>query len=592
MISLFILMSVWGTPAPDKDSADKTPEGGAYTVAHTTASAQPVAGMPEKKEGTHDVGLFYFTWLGQHPGGQKGIYNISQLLQTNPEALYRADDSRHSPLGQYHFWGEPLYGYYNSADPWVITRHIELLTMAGIDYLMLDATNSFYYPEVVTTLLDRLSFFRSQGWPVPKIAFYTNSASGTTVSHIYKRFYASGKHESCWYSPGGKPLIIGITEHNRKASDQTLSGNFKDVVSKDLEQYFDVREAQWPTGIYNKAAFPWISWDYPQRIHKGGVISVSVAQHGPATIVFSDTLHTKGRGYDVLAEKNTTAGVRSGKNYQSQWETVFKNEKRVNNVFITGWNEWVAIKMKNEKGIFFVDAFNEAFSRDIEMMKDGYGDDFYLQTIANIRKFKYNYKERGGGGNKTRIRILDTTLHQWNKAAAWFQDFRGDAIPRNFAGFAPSVHYWDSSARNDIVSIKVTNDKKNLYILVETALPVTAYNVTDRNWMNILLSTGHHEQDFGGFSYIVNRRPGTGGTTSVERSVGSGRWSDTGKARMHIWGNHMQVSIPLRMLKLNHHGTVGIKVADNVTRNADIMDYYITGDSAPIGRLAYLYSLN
>lgn len=31
------------------------------------------------------------------------------------------------------------------------------------------------------------------------------------------------------------------------------------------------------------------------------------------------------------------------------------------------------------------------------------------------------------------------------------------------------------------------------------------------------------------------------------------------------------------------------KVADNVTQYTDIMDYYISGDSAPIGRLNYAY---
>ncbi len=586
-------MNVWWMQGSAKDSTDKVTDANAYTVAYTGAPEQQSFTSLIKKKGRHEVGLFYFTWLGQHPGGQKGTYTIGKLLQTDPAALYRADGTPQSPLGQYHFWGEPLYGYYNSADPWIINRHIELLTMAGIDYLVLDATNAFYYPEVVTTLLNRLAFFREQGWAVPKIAFYTNSSSGTTVAHIYKQFYASGRYEAQWYRPKEKPFIIGITENNHKASDQTRSGNFKDFVSKELQQYFDVREAQWPTGMYNSAAFPWISWDYPQRIHDGGIVSVSVAQHGPQTIVFSDTVHTRGRGYDVQTKKNTEPGVRTGKNYQGQWETVFNNKDRISNVFITGWNEWVAIKMANDKGVYFVDAFDEAFSRDIEMMKDGYGDHFYLQTIANIRRFKYDSTVVKVRAPKMIINIRDTALHQWKKAPAMFKDFEGDAVPRDFAGFAPAVHYRDSSARNDIISVRVTNDKKNLYLLVETAQPVTAYNGTDRNWMNLLLSTGSWQPGFEGFHYIINRRPGPGGTTSVERSIGGFQWSDAGTARMQVWGNYLQVSIPLHTLGLHKPGTaIGIKIADHVTRYDDMMDYYVTGDSAPIGRLAYLYQLN
>lgn len=572
------------------------PNVGNPTVDYITATDALGRQVPEitiRKKAAREAGLFYFTWLGQHPGGQTGTYSITHLLQTNPAALYQKSSNALSPAGQYHFWGTPLYGYYNSADPWIITRHIELFTMAGIDYLVLDATNSFYYPEVVTTLLDRLAFFLDQGWTVPKIAFYTNSASGTTVANIYKRFYTSQKYASLWYCPRGKPMIIGITQHNRKASDQTRYGAFKDFIADTLQARFDVREAQWPTGLYNKHAFPWISWNYPQQIHEGGIISVSVAQHGPETIVFSDTIHTKGRGYDVVTKKNTSSGVRTGINYQSQWETVFSNVSHVSNVFITGWNEWIAIKSANEKEVFFVDAFNETFSRDIEMMKGGYGDNFYLQTIANIRRFKYDSVASRVPDKKRTLNIRDTGLQQWSPVGTCFKDFKGDAIPRNFAGFAPSVYYTDSSARNDIVSIKVTNDKKNLYLLVATARPVTAYNGTDQNWMNILLRTGSRQLDFGGFNYIINRRPGAKGTTMVERSTGGYRWSTAGTARLQVWSNYIQVAIPLRILDLREPGTaIGIKVADHVTRYDDIMDYYVTGDSAPIGRLAYLYSLN
>ena len=34
---------------------------------------------------------------------------------------------------------------------------------------------------------------------------------------------------------------------------------------------------------------------------------------------------------------------------------------------------------------------------------------------------------------------------------------------------------------------------------------------------------------------------------------------------------------------------IEFKVSDNVTNYDDIMDYYVTGDSAPIGRLSFSY---
>jgi hypothetical protein len=39
----------------------------------------------------------------------------------------------------------------------------------------------------------------------------------------------------------------------------------------------------------------------------------------------------------------------------------------------------------------------------------------------------------------------------------------------------------------------------------------------------------------------------------------------------------------------NENCSFEFKIADNVTRYGDIMDYYVNGDSAPIGRLSYSY---
>mgnify|MGYP007049601001 FL=1 len=52
----------------------------------------------------------------------------------------------------------------------------------------------------------------------------------------------------------------------------------------------------------------------------------------------------------------------------------------------------------------------------------------------------------------------------------------------------------------------------------------------------------------------------------------------------------MLLSVPLKALGLSADNCfVQLKVADNVQNPGDIMDYYVTGDSAPIGRLSYTY---
>ena len=89
------------------------------------------------------VGMFYFIWLGQH--GAQEIYDISKIRpEYGDEVTFHKDVPGISPANNFHWWGEPLYGYYNSGDRWVIRRHLELLTDAGVDFLVFDTTNAYH----------------------------------------------------------------------------------------------------------------------------------------------------------------------------------------------------------------------------------------------------------------------------------------------------------------------------------------------------------------------------------------------------------------------------------------------------------------
>lgn len=547
----------------------------------------PSAGKQTKEK---TVGVFYSLWLGQHQSGQKNIYNIQQLSETNPEALNDVKGRPESPLNEFHFWGEPLYGYYSMSDTWVITRHIELLTNAGVDYLCIDATNRVLYPEPVRNLLRILTMFMEQGFKAPKVVFYTNSFSGTTVDDLYNQFYKPGTYDHLWFSPSGKPMIIGITEKNGKASDMTKHNEFTDFIKPEMQKYFDVRESQWPNGDYNPASIPWMSWQYPQWNHNG-TVAVPVAQHSHSAIVASAMHPESSRGYNNATgkvEKDWTAGA----SFQTMWDAVFQSKANIDHVLITSFNEWMAIKYANAHGhdkVFFVDVYNHEFSRDIEMMRGGYQDNFYLQLVRNIRRFKLKETPPLGFIEKT-IDISKQTDKQWNDVAAVYTDVAGDAMTRNFSNAAGTQQYIDSSNRNDITEIKVAHDKKNVYFRVTTALPVTPHNSEDVNWMNILINTKKQGSNFAGFQYIINRKPITHKKTAVEQSSGGYNWKTTGYAQYVINSNVMQVAVPLHVLGLTADKvSFEFKVSDNVTKYDDIMDYYITGDSAPVGRMNYAY---
>ena len=523
------------------------------------------AGETGKKK---DVGIFYFVWLGQHPGQQKGIYDISKLLKEAPEDLWAAPEGTpKSPAGQFHFWGEPLYGYYDSRDPWVVTRHVELLMNAGIDYLMFDTTNAVVYPESISVVLNVLKKFASQGFDVPKVAFYTNSASGRSVQMIYDNFVKSGEWDGLFYSPKGKPMVVGLTKKN-KSSDQ---GTNPDYISDELQEIFDVRESQWPNAPYDENAFPWMSWDNPQRLHNG-VISVSVSQHSVETVTFSDTTTCRGRGWDAKTHKEIKEDFRNGRNFRNQWQTVFDNIDKIDNVFVTGWNEWIALKLLNgKKEAIFVDLFNEEFSRDAEMMRGGYGDNFYMLLAENVRRYK---GDCGVAAQKGRV----------------FRDFEGDALVRDFKNFDGSGRYIDSSARNDIVEITVSESAAAVTFEVRTASDVIPYAQGDLNWMNILVRTDDSSDKAFEYDYVINRYPTVNGVTTVERICADGRKVLSGRATYSVSGDILRVTVPFEALGLEA-GDVhfGFKVADNVADPDDIMEYYVSGDSAPIGRLSFDY---
>lgn len=567
----------------DKDDASVSDE--QFTVNSLCATddlGRVISPKGEKDEKKY-VGIWYSLWEGQHQSLQYEINNIQLLLdEGNVSKLNDLSDA-----GQFYYWGKPLYGYYNMQDPWVLTRHIELFTMAGIDFLCIDATNQFDYLDVGETLLGLLKKFKEQGFNVPKVMFYTNTMSGTTVDKIYKDYYKSGEWDDLWFAPNGRPMIVGYTENNGYASDMTKFNNQKDYVSDKMRIYFDLKESQWPNGEMNvEEGFPWMSWKCPQVNHSG-YMAVPVAQHGHGSATSVSRMSPEcSRGYNNYTGK-VEGDWKEGLSFQNMWDNAIANKDDVHTVLMCSWNEWMAQKQPGTGE--FVDVYNHEYSRDIEMMEGGYNDNYYLQMMKNLREFSFNGK-KPTATTKVTIGSAEIDLTAWNKVTRTYRDFNGDALKRDFKDATGKGKYTDDSNRNDIVNVKVAYDDDNVYFLIETATDITEYNGTDRNWMNVFVSTGKSDKAFYGFDYLINATPDGNGVTSVEKSTGDYNWQTVGGARYVIEGNKMQITVSRALLGLNGKKvSFNFKVADNVTEYDDIMDYYVTGDSAPMGRLAYAY---
>lgn len=582
---------------------------------------EPIAGVKEDKD--RYVGLFYFLWQGQHSGQQQGIYDISAMLENGDEELWDTQTNSVSPVGQYHYWGEPLYGYYNSTDEWVLRKHIELLTLAGVDFLVFDVTNGFEYFDVLNVLLPIMQEYYDAGWNVPKFMFYTNSNSAEVVRRLYEGYetdipsqsdiyndgiYKDGRYKDLWFAPNGKPMIVAITEDNGGASDQGSSAALTEADDADLLEFFEIKESQWPnTGVNNENGFPWVEFSRPNSAF-GDVINVSVAQHNK--LPFSDAALSAelademwGRGYTSAngADHSNTA-INSGLNFEEQWDNAIATD--VTYTFVTGWNEWIALKQVGAPGngsylddgnytrSFFVDTFNREYSRDVEMMKDGYFDNFYLQMARNIRDLKTNPLTEITYADHKTIDIA-AGLTQWNGVQNVYYDFSGETIARDSIGMSSSVSYTDTTNRNDIEEVRIAEDDDSIYFLVQCKDNIQV-DLEGGNWMNILISVnGSSDAGWNGYNFIVNRSPEENGLTTVEKLTAAGSsgvsYQSSGRAYVTVNGRYMQYRIPKTSLGVSGEYRIDFKVLDNVSDLADLSTYYTTGDACPAGRMNYAY---
>lgn len=539
----------------------------------------PSAQEAQTRRKNRYVGIFYFLWLGQH--GDYGPYDNSKILAEAPEAVHDANHPLWGPQMAYHFWGEPLFGYYSNDDPWVLRKHVQMLTNASIDFLVFDTTNAAVYKQVYDPLFETLEEVRRQGFNVPKFAFYTNTRSGETIEKLFRDIYQPNRYPELWFYWKGKPLVIGDPEE----------------CPEEIRSFFTFRRNQWPNEPQKINGFPWMEFCRPQRVFYNDegekeVINVSVAQH--PTIAMSDTPFYQyglnwGRSFHNGVNDETPGAVNWGYNIEEQWTFAWREDPEI--IFITGWNEWIAMRFPGppDRPNRFVDQATLEFSRDIEPMKGGCNDNYYMQMIGWIRRFKGMEQPAESDGEHT-IPINDD-FRPWKKVSRVYRDFAGDTLVRNHRG-AGAVHYRNVTGRNDFVEMKVAHDAEYLYFYCRTNDPISPS--TDKHWMMLLINTdGKADQGWHGYDFIVNRCVEDEEFTWVEQSLGGWKWKKAGRIRYAVKGCELHLAIPRQWLGLEKRGggrlRFEFKWADNMQREGYLMDFYEHGDAAPDGRLNYLY---
>jgi hypothetical protein len=93
-----------------------------------------------------------------------------------------------------------------------------------------------------------------------------------------------------------------------------------------------------------------------------------------------------------------------------------------------------------------------------------------------------------------------------------------------------------------------------------------------------------------GFEYIVNRSVKDGSTTLLEKSTGGWNWEAVTEIKYETKGNELHLVIPKAALGITAASfQVDFKWLDNPSTPGEVMDLYLSGDTAPQGRFRYRY---
>ena len=567
------------------------------------------------------VAMMYWDWHTSD-NARQGALNTTEFMKLYPDAKNNFNHSAWLGSCYYCFWNEPIYGYYQTSDEWVLRKQAELLANLGVDVVFNDHTNgNATFSEGYTAMFDVWQQARADGVASPDISFifpFTSTTSNGSSANfaemqlnadIYNNVYATDKYSDMWYMMDGKPLVLG---------------SYSYFSSSTLKNFFTWRRAQSKyVADDDTNRWGWLSI-YPQTLHyknsadqTAGIveqITVGVAcnhDYVNNVITAMNGNNPMGRSYTSTYPNRYLVEGESASLYgyffQEQFDYALEVDPSV--VYITGWNEWHAWRQADtsvwatQRNVLnaLVDQFNDEYSRDIEPTKGELKDHYYYLAANYIRQYK-GVNPIPTPSEPESINIYGS-VSQWNSVAPYYASYIGNTDDRDHNGYVFSVEgrkrwltYTETSGRNDIIGSQVARDDDYIYFNVECASNITSY--TDNLWMTLYIDIDQTNQGWETFDYVINKSAASEKTLVLERFTGNGYDSrKVADVEYNVDGRYMMVKIPKSAFGLEGDDfTINFSWTDNVhdegdydNYSGDIMDFYISGDVAPGGRFKYSY---
>jgi hypothetical protein len=530
------------------------------------------------------TGIFYWTW---HTPNRRGPHDNTKLLAGAKDGKIDWPEP-----GDYH-WGEPELGYYVMTDPFVIRKHASMLSDAGIDVIVFDTTNPpLTFREEYEALCREYAALRKAGVRTPSIAFIAPFGDPRPVTdQLWRDLYQPGLWKDLWFLWEDKPLLLANPDFIKNEQMLTFF-----TFRRPMPDYWD--------GPSGSNQWSWLEV-YPQHIFRNArgeaeQMSVGVAQNAlpgtPGPAPMSHKAGAMGRSWHEGKKDESRNAVNLGLNFQEQWARALAVNPKF--IFITGWNEWIAGRYKQWSkyadtdcyfsGGLFVDEYTQEYSRDCEPMRGGHGDNYYYQLASNVRRFK-GVREipRANGAHKI---VVDGSFDDWKNVEPEFRDTMDDTIHRNHKGYGDLV-YRNDTGRNDFVIAKAAYDNNNIYFFVQTMNKITPH--TDPHWMLLFIDSDQKtETGWMGYDYLVNLEVRSDKETIV-KAWRNNMWTTVAKATYRVNGNGMEISIARKDIgQARSTAAFDFHWADNVPGLDDVVEFGISGDSAPNRRWNYRFETN
>ena len=542
--------------------------------------------------------MFYF--ITHNDSTAPGPFNVTKILQKNPENPQWGQGS--------HYWGEPEMGYYLNHEAWAIRKHAYQLTEAGVDVIILDVTNDQTYPDVYLTIAEVFADMRAAGEATPDIAFL---ASEISANQLWKEFYSKGLFEDLWFQWKGKPLLL-YGQHEIPARKLVNDIRF----SPEIEEFFNLKQSWAWTSLpwydNGKDEWPWVD-HYPQAVawhdspDEKEMVPVAVAQHPLSNI---------GRSFHHFHQPETdqydlTPYTDQGLYFQEQWNRALEVDPEF--VFVTGWNEWsagrqVMTKEVNQElqkwkfypgahlgkvgeelkpgDVYFIDQYNQEYSRDIEPMRGGHSDNYYYQLMANIRRYKG--VRPPVKTNRPHTITISGSFDQWESVTATYYDHVGDTAHRHSQKQGTAGPYINTNGRNDIVEAKVAHTTDEVFFYAKTQQPITPS--TDPHWMMLLIDSDQNKATgWQGYDLMINQEVISPKRTTLKTYQPKSGWKKQEELTYRIAGNELMLTIPRKWIAPKDSLRFDFHWVDHPQQLESIQDFFSAGDNAPSRRANYRY---